>query len=82
MTQEEKDKYVQQNENWIASQKNYINGFEIGVRNAVNMINHHTEYLQIAEPQLVKEIQYLEDAKHVFRTCCIEHGIEIPEFAK
>jgi hypothetical protein len=82
MTQEEKDKYVEQNENWIASQKNYINGFVIGIRNAVDMVNHHTEYLEITRPQLIKEEKYLEDAKEIFRNSCIENEIEIPEWAK
>ena len=82
MTQEEKLRYVEQNENWIASQKNYINGFVIGIRNANDMVAYHTEYLKITEPQLEKEYKYLEDAISVFKESCIQNGIDIPDFAK
>lgn len=82
MTEQEKKRYVEQNENWVASQKNYINGFVIGIRNAKDMVEHHTEYLNIAEPQLGKEYAYLNDALSVFRSCCEENGIDIPEWAE
>ena len=82
MTQEEKEKYVQQNENWVAAQKNYMNGFVIGLRNAKDMVEHHTEYIKLVTPQLEKEHKYLEDALTVFKNACIENEIEIPEWAK
>ena len=82
MTEEEKLRYVEQNENWVANQKNYINGFVIGIRNAKDMVEHHTEYINIVTPQLEKEHKYLADALSVFIESCNQNGIEIPEWAK
>jgi len=82
MTQEEKDRYVDQNQNWVAQQKNYINGFVVGLRNSKDMVAHHTEYIELVEPQLEKEHKYLADVLDVFITCCKENDIEIPEWAK
>ena len=82
MTEQEKLHYVEQNENWVASQKNYINGFIIGLRNAKDMVEHHTEYINLVTPQLEKEHKYLEDALGVFKNVCAENDIEIPDWAK
>lgn len=82
MTEEEKKQYIEQNKIWILLQKSYINSFELGIRNAKSMVDHHSDYLKIAEPQLEKEIKYLNEGISNFVQKCNLENIEIPDFAK